>query len=619
MDASLGFFSGFNARHLDAEQVARSFVPSAKFVQLLGLQHSLVIGARGSGKTHMLKMLQPKALNAWQHDDAAAIRQRINYWGIFVPADEAWRQQIEMSASELPEFFQSTFRSSVFATHVQRSTLDCFLQLTHDRPHQDAGFAKVDMKVQQEAELSRTLADSWGLRPRVHSLIGIRQALVDRSADLYELADRPERAKAVLDECQTQPIQAALRGLHAFDNAIGRYEGRWCLMFDELEIAPSEIQGILFRSLRATDQKLIFKLALSPSTQAASIFRETGGPSAGNDFDEISLYSDPKEAAAFCEILWRNLAKGTRSEGLSPVQVLGHSTFHAPEGGNPYAKRGRWQQASSSLARKDQSYVEFAQRYHFDVDALDKASPDLKNSVVRKIGPIVGFREYMLKGDRVGGRRAELRADKTRPAALYSGWEALCLVSEGNPRWFTGIAKALLLRQDATSGGLTKGSQYSAIAAASRKFRDYVATIPSTAKGPNSSLEGGLKALVDLLVERFKKNVLFDDFPLEPVLSFEIDENTSDDLRQAVFDGLYAGAFIPVGDVERQFVFSADLADQRLRITYLLAPLELLPLRSGKSRKLRAMVEGSNGFRRSQPGSKIVIPASQPQSQLFSE
>ena len=623
METSLGFFSGFNARHLDAEQVARAFVPGPKFLQLLGLQHSLVVGARGSGKTHMLKMLQPKALNAWQHEDAEAIRSRINYWGVFVPADEAWRQQIDLSALAIAGSMQARFRSAVFSTHVQRSVMDCLLQLTHDRPSVDAGYARADLLAKQEAELCRTLAASWTLSPRVHSLIGVRQALVDRAADLYEIAERPEQVEDYLASCQLQPVQAALRAVHAFDAAIKRFEGRWCLMFDELEIAPAEIQTVLFRSLRSTDQKLLFKLALSPSTQAASVFRETTGPSAGNDYDEISLYSDPKEAAAFCETLWQSLAKGTSAEGLPPTIVLGHSTFHATEASNPYAKRGRWQQASSSLARKDPSYVAFLKHYQLDPDALDEASADQKNSIVRKIGPIVGFRDFVRRCEGSAGARIALRQDKTKPAPLYSGWEALCLVSEGNPRWFTGIAKSLLIRREATGRELTKASQYTAIVSASRKFRDYIATIPSTSRGPARSKEGGLKSLVDLLVETFRTDVVVADFVLEPVLSFQLDDEMSEDLRQAIFDGLYAGAFIPLGDVDKQFVFSADLIGQRLRVTYLLAPLEMLPLRSGKSRALRRLVESAEKgktFRRVRsPKVRSLTDLQPPQTMLFGD
>lgn len=580
--APLGFFAGFNARHMGAEQVAQSFVPSTRFTQLLGQQNSLLIGARGSGKTHMLKMLQPKALNSWTHESANAIRRRVNYWGIFVPADEAWSAQIAASTAAIPMELQSEFQSAIFCTHVQRSVIDCFLQLTHDRPNLDVGFARVDMRSTVEAELCRTIAGGWKLAPRIHSFLGLRQSLVDRASDLYEFADRGARSSGLLENCQTHAIQSSLRALNAFDASIGRYEGKWCFLFDELEIAPADVQQMLFRALRSTDQKLLFKLALSPSTQAASIFNNILGPTAGNDFDEISLYSDPRECEIFCESLWMALAAQTSVQGKHPANVLGHSTFHAPEDVNPYARRGKWQQASSSLAKKDPSYVRFLQEHQLNPDELERATASQKNAVVRKIGPLVGFRDFMLKEGKAAS--PSLRLDKSRPAQLYSGWEALCLISEGNPRWFTGIAKALLIRLEHSIGELSKATQYSSITSASKKFKDYVATIPSLAKASADSDEGGLKGLVDMLSSVIRGNVLLEDFSLDPILSFEVDSEMSEDIKRAVFDGLYSGAFIPVGDVDRQFAFSADLSRVRLRLTYLLAPLETLPLRTGKSR-----------------------------------
>ncbi|MBK7956451.1 MAG: hypothetical protein IPK02_22285 [Candidatus Accumulibacter sp.] len=625
MDNSIGFFSSFNARHLDAEQVAQSFVPSPKFMQLLGVQNSLLVGARGSGKTHMLKMLQPKALNALDHIDADHIRANIPYWGVFVPADEAWHQQIESSTEFLLENIKKQFRSAVFATHVQRSLIDCFLQLTYDRPSIDSGFALVRLTTGQEAELCGNLAASWKLAPRVHSIAGIRQSLVDRLADLYEAAESDGPLLEVLKNCQRQPIQAALRGINAFDSIINRYEGRWCLMFDELEIAPVEVQHVLFRSLRSTDQKLLFKLALSPSTQAAKIFQEALGPTAGNDFEEISLYSDPREAAVFCEQLWRRISKGTNAQQIPPSAVLGHSIFHGPETIKPYAQGGHWQGASTSLARKDLSYCAFLEHYNIDPFALDKAQPSQKDAVVRKIGPIVGFRDFMIKWNS-DLKRTEIRKDKARPAKIYSGWEVLCLVSEGNPRWFTGIAKHLLLRRERSPSRkeLSVESQYDALVSASRKFMDYVATIPRPVCSGLSTTEGGLKSLVDILVKLFRSEVLDNDFSLEPVLSFRVDASVPDDIRQAIFDGLYSGAFIPVGDVDRQFAFSHDLTDQNLRTTYLLAPLEFLPLRTGKSRNLSTLLKHFNSgntrqmIRRNSKTHGIQL-LTDPQSKLFNE
>jgi len=626
MERTVGFFSSFNARHLDAEQVAKAFVSSERFVQLLAVQHSVLIGPRGSGKTHMLKMLQPKALNSWDHKEAASIRAQIPYWGIFVPADEAWRQQINSFGADLEGETQARYTGAMFTTHVARSVLDCFLQLTRDRPAFDQDFARVVFSADEEAELCRTLAHSWKLSPRVHSLDGVRQALIDRLAALYEAADNATVLGSLLNNCQTRAIQAVVQAISAFDAAAKRYEGRWCLMFDELEIAPAEIQRSLFRSLRSTDQRLLFKLAMSPSTETASVFFEDLGPTAGNDFDEISLYADPKESAIFCEALWANLAKGSSVEHMPPTAVLRHSTFHVPDAAAPYSKTGRWQEASRSLALKDRSYVEFLQHYELNPNALEKASAALKDSVVRKIGPIVGFRDFMLKSSRVPDSRPILRRDKTRPAALYSGWEAICLVSEGNPRWFTGIAKSLLINRQASTSGkeLSREGQYRALLSAARKFGDYVATIPSLATGDGGSLEGGLKTLVNSLCEAFRNDVLLEPFVLDPVLSFEVDENTSLELRKAIFDGLYAGAFIPIGDGNREFKFTHELAGQKFRVTYLLAPLELLPLRSGKSRKLSTLLRqsttvGQGGSLKRRPRVRRIQLSRDPQPRLFNE
>lgn len=231
-----------------------------------------------------------------------------------------------------------------------------------------------------------------------------------------------------IEKCQTQAIQSAIRGITAFDSSVNRYDGRWCLMFDELEIAPAQIQEVLFRSLRASDQRLIFKLALSPSTQAASVFRDALGPSEGNDFEEISLYSDPKESAIFCENLWQNWRWGRMQAIFSRMRYSDTRLFYGPESSSPYSKTGHWQKASTSLALKDPSYRSFMSHYGIDPNALALANPHQRDAVVRKIGPIVGFRDFMLKWDPKRGATS-VRHDKTKPAQLFSGWEVLCTVS----------------------------------------------------------------------------------------------------------------------------------------------------------------------------------------------
>src|SRR4051812_4357900 len=82
-------FGAFNARSLNAREVAESFIPPSAFDTLAHAEHSLLIGPRGSGKTTLLKMLQSEALEHWADPAAEAYRQRIDYTGVFIPTDRA--------------------------------------------------------------------------------------------------------------------------------------------------------------------------------------------------------------------------------------------------------------------------------------------------------------------------------------------------------------------------------------------------------------------------------------------------------------------------------------------------------------------------------------------------
>lgn len=621
------FYSAFNARHLDAEKIASRFVPNANFHHLASLQNALVVGPRGSGKTHLLKMLQPKALACWTHPNAEQTRALLGFIGVFVPADEAWKQQIACIAGAIEQPLALRFTDAIFVTHFQRALLDTFLQLTHDRPQQDNGFQKIDLSREREVELCKVLANSWNLSPLMYSLLGIKQSLVDRIARLHEVASNtPDQLAQLLSVVQTALAPCASQGIEAFNAMSGQYQARWGLLFDELEIAPDSIQRMLFSSLRSTDQRLVFKLAISPSASAAEVFKSVLGPSAGNDYEEISLYADPKDSQGFCEALWGRIAsvEGNPSSIMSPTAVLGHSVFHAPDVRGTYRRTGAWQRAFSELAKKDPSFNEVLSKKGVNPNALQKVPPELMDAVVRKAAPLVAFRNLLIEqGPLCKGEKSTLRKGKKSTSKIYSGWEAVCLVSEANPRWFTGIARQLLVERSRGSSGrdITIEKQFRVIEGASQKFQDYITTIPSKVMAPGNSRKGGLRYLIDELTNAFRRSVLEDPFTLDPVMSFEVPDDCDEALRDAIADGLYSGAFIPIGGLEGRSVFS-QVAGTRLRLTHLLAPLALLPLRSAsKSRSLSTLVK-KNPRISERERTKLAPPSDKsedPQQGLFDE
>lgn len=589
------FFASFNARHLDAEEIATAFVPNSQFRQLASPQNALLVGPRGSGKTHLLKMLQPKSLASWDHEESDEIRRRVGFLGVFVPADEAWNQQIECAAIGLGDVM-SQFTDSVFVTHFQKALVEAMLQTQQDRPHADNGFFRSDLSRAKEGELCCLLADSWNLRPRIKSLISIKQSLVDRLADFQDAAiSGANSVRSVLAVSQKRLMGAASQGIEAFNGVSGRHQTRWGLLFDELEIAPSAVQQTLFQSLRSTNQHIVLKLAISPSVSAAEVFRSILGPSAGNDFEEISLYTDTREAQIFCELLWKKVAAESSNSVAIPTAVLRHSAFHAPETGNRYSRNGTWQSAFLELSRKDRSFCTLMQQKGVDPGALERASRQLMDSVIRKVAPLVGYRNLLLaRGPGLSGEKAERKKGKISKAKLYSGWEALCLISEANPRWFTGMARQLMIeRTKGTSGrDLSVEAQYRIIEGASKKFMSYLATIPTKTRPEEESLCLGLKELVEGLLVSFSSGVLDEKFSMDPALSFTFSDDIPDSLKEAIVDGIYSGAFVPLEGLEKGSIFS-KLSGARFRLTYLLAPLGPLPLRSGKSRKLSSILSKS--------------------------
>ena len=78
----------FNSRYLTYKQVSEQFIPTQNFYDLAKACHTVLLGARGSGKTTMLKMLQPEAIIEFQKVDNSF---DVPFYGVYIPSDRQWR------------------------------------------------------------------------------------------------------------------------------------------------------------------------------------------------------------------------------------------------------------------------------------------------------------------------------------------------------------------------------------------------------------------------------------------------------------------------------------------------------------------------------------------------
>ncbi|MCV2356615.1 hypothetical protein LNV09_20945 [Paucibacter sp. B2R-40] len=617
--ASSAFFGAYNARHIDPEEVAARFVPSGRFWELIQARNSLLVGPRGSGKTHLLKMLQPKALAAWAGPNASTARSKVGFHGVFIPADINWRAQVDSRFSKYDSHQQSQYIRAVFLTNFREAFIGSLLQLTRDRPQVDQ-YLSIPLSINRESEASfcKNLAESWQLYLKIPSLDGLRIALVEELVHLGSNggdSDSPYVKQLLNSNVITCAKQIAVHIAQSFQ----AYNLRWGLCFDELEIAPSSIQRELFAYLRSTDQQFLFKLAISPFNDESAGLNEAVGASVGNDFDAIPLwFTDSRERDVFCEELWDKQASHTDVKQLKPQDFLLRSSFQFANdemnsGARRYRESSPWTQIFKDLEYKDRTFAKYLHDKGIRAAGLADVPRPLMDSVVRKIAPLVGFRNvYLTKA----GDHSTRRILRSPPAAIFSGWDALCTATEGNPRWFCGVASKMMLKRSSSVSGrsITRDQQALEFQSAARKFMAWISAIPlvpytTTVENPNSSLS--LRDLVNNLGHYFSESALGKKFSADPVLSFEVDESTPEQIRALLVVALNVGAIVIMDDREVNFTLNS-LVGHKFRLVHILAAHFNIPLRNGKSRKLSTILKETDLLRYSPK----VIPSNTPNPQM---
>ena len=301
-DQSHGFYESFNARTLRPEEVAQRFVPSDHFRRLFRVCHSVVVGPRGSGKTTLLKMLEQPAVETWSHPDADEYRRQVNYTGVFVATDVNWKSQIDsLSSVNFSATESRLFGSSAFTTHVLRSLVTSFRYRSNTKP---APFPhrRVTLDAERESRLVRSVSESWKIKPPLPTLLSLRHALSARLNQIRELASREQlrhskdRAARLSDDpyLHIWYLPAVTTAIELFNDLVDEPDAKWALLFDELELAPEWIREELMQSTRSVDDRLLFKLSISPYEEHSSAHGLLA-PTQDNDYNAIPLWYANRE------------------------------------------------------------------------------------------------------------------------------------------------------------------------------------------------------------------------------------------------------------------------------------------------------------------------------------
>ena len=553
-------FDTFNAKKLSPGEIANTFVVPSSYTQIAGADHCYVIGPRGSGKTTLLRMLGGESLMAWGGKDAQLMRSRITYSSIFLPADQLWSSQTSPTtarAAFAAQMLYAFVETMIYRTSKQDSAGNAIhlpASLSHD----------------EEVDLCSQCATAWGLNDVSPGFLGLQEAL---DQYLVSLSNKEDGQVGVLGTSGS--LKLLIFGIRAFNRLAKSPHHKWALLLDEMELAPPEIHSEVTSFVRGGASQVILKVSTSPFDRYMNSYGVGGAPIPGHDFQTVYLSGQSRrDIQTLTNGLWK---ESLRSRGLPYVSML-HALGASPASGDAPAKRSADQTVVETLRRaqrQDAGLARWLKSKRIDLSALEGLSYNQRSATVRKILPLVIFREAVLTF-RDGRPTRRPRKKSIEP---YTGARAVTTMLEGNPRWIKSAFARMLSYYDPQTRTVSRGFQYDALVDLANRFEALLRVLPQR---PSSSLPFPVTELVDrIAVHLHRQNT--SDFTADPQTCFTVDGKTPGSVLDAIVLGLYGGAFVHVRDRRSPAVLS-DFTRQRFRLAYLLAVRDgkEFPLRLGK-------------------------------------
>jgi hypothetical protein len=588
-------YSAFNARWLTPEDIARAFVPTPHFKSLVKVQHSLLMGPRGCGKTTLLKMLTRPAQAIWLQERVPLSPKLTDYpspdfEAIYVPSDIRWSLELGAIRLELKDH-------PTIAEIVQRASvgISAFVEATRV-------FQRILEDTARSSEkLLKGMIAHLELGPTVPAFAEVRMKLLSWAEEIHRLFVLRDLDR-LLARVELLPPSLTGHATNALARACALFEEyatdvapkKWALCFDELEIAPRWLQVELLNALRSVDQHFLLKLTWSPILPSDLIRHQEQQ----HDYSVIRMWhSRATEARPFAQEYSTNLLRDRlQNEEITPSDVFGASPFAQDDltegvNGDSYGEGTNIWRSMVSLAGKDRSFYEFLVESELDPLNPTTSASKIRDEVLRKIKPIVLIRDaYLREGPIAPYRRSRKLSD------LYYGEDAIYAMSEGNPRMLAGLLNELVdaeTRPGNDEPRIRPEIQARILSSASQRMLTGIRTYPVGSELRAASLS----KLVHTLGRYLHTELVGSAFNADPVGSFLVDEQVPPELLETISVGLLIGAFVYVGSTESDVPVS--VLGSRIRLSHMLAPAYKVLFRNFRQMRLSTALRVSASSQRS--------------------
>jgi len=564
-------FGTLNAKRMTPTEVARAFVMPDIFQEISGLDHCYVVGPRGSGKTTLLRMLHGESLAAWQGRVAEQQRSRITYSGIFLPADELWASQTNPQTAR-----------AAFALQMLLSFLDCVEYRTGRRSSSGTDVhLGVTLDGKGETEFVRECAEGWGVSPSSNTVLGLQAAL---DLALLRLGSSTRPNSGHLGAVGT--LELLRFGVRAFNRAVGQSQHRWAVLLDELELAPPEIHNEVQRFIRGGSGELILKVSISPFDPYMHSFIASGGaPSPANDFRAVYLSGQSRQdIRRFTEGLWKETLRQNGYTQVSMRRAFDNASADRASGDLETSFEQDQREMLVRTRDADPDFAAWLTARAVDPDNLDRLTYNQRSATVRKVYPLLVFRDALISFR----KERPVRRSRKKSVEPFTGASAIAAALEGNPRWIKSAFSDMVRSYDPATESVSIGFQLDALKGVANRFDALLHVLPRTeGLAPTVSVP----ALVDTIATYFNEQHL-GPFNPEPPNSFKVDDNLSQPLIDALALALYAGAIVHLRGHRSSAVLS-DFQGQRFRLSYVLGVRDgkEFPLRLGRDVSLSRIVK----------------------------
>jgi hypothetical protein len=572
-----------NARNLTRDELVATFVPTQNFFRLLSAKNHIVLGARGSGKTALAKMLSHDHLAKLTGDERVerAIASK-SFVGIYVPMRLEWVSALKnkpwQSEQDAEQFFQWKLNLSACLSFLL--TLESCLQQYVKEP---------GARARAERELATKLGHAWD-KPgtELRSLKQLREYLEDAEFEYQRL----RLINHVGARERLQPEGSSVFGADAFGPLIRGItlaarvldfptECSWLLCLDEAEFLTVAHHRILNSYLRSYSGKLSFKITTMPYAHYTLSTNTEVPLDVGHDFEYVYIDQDPvlqaslndEDNEGFANRIFNKRAKasGSKYHRLNLVELLGRSVLLDDVDPNP-------NQHTLSLVRKYGNPQTIAR-----AERLIERPADFKDQISRKLRGALFLRDVLEK------QRGREELD------VYSGATMAIRCGDGNPRRLIRIFNSLLLK---VNWAERAGRRRPLLLTAKEQTRILTAVSQSVLTRTQSEPELGprlfklLTAIGDFMAFQLSERLLGSD----QISSIEIDSNVSDEEWAVVKRAVGLGLLYPNINANN----SDEMPERqgKFRLGYVLAPFFRILPRRGKSRPLSSVIRFSETDRR---------------------